>query len=68
MTVHQCPECPLLFASRSELDGHQSSDHPHEPLTVPTEAIPVKRHRYNTPRPRDEKWEGFLSGTVGPPA
>ena len=68
MTVHQCPECPLLFASRSELDGHQSTDHPHEPLTVPREALVVQRRRYDRRLTDDERWHGFVRGGVAPPA
>jgi Zinc finger, C2H2 type len=27
LTVHQCPECPLRFSSRSELDWHLRNEH-----------------------------------------
>ena len=68
MTVHQCPECPLLFAHRGELDAHAAADHPHEPLVVPVEAIAVQRRRYDRPARVDERWQGFIRSRVGPPA
>jgi len=28
MSAHQCPECPLRFASENELRHHLANDHP----------------------------------------
>ncbi len=39
MSAHQCPDCPLLFGMKTELEFHLREEHP------------AFRHDYPEPRP-----------------